>query len=193
MSYVGLYDDAGSKNAFYIIKDKKIDRKRVGFKEFESEKEAKFAHRVQKHLAQFDLAPMVYGDVGFIRRHDGEMTFYGYLTEVARPMSECHDEDCDGECFQSECKNGTTISEVVYDLGEHGLEYNDAHKGNFGYVRRKGSWVPVAIDLGVESFTDWDEDIYGQFDYDADEDVDCYGVCNCVHCQKVRQNLQDER
>ena len=24
MSYVGLYDDAGSKNAFYIIKDKKI-------------------------------------------------------------------------------------------------------------------------------------------------------------------------
>jgi hypothetical protein len=51
MSYVGLYDDAGSKNAFYIIKDKKIGRKRVGFKEFENEAEAKFAHRVQKHLA----------------------------------------------------------------------------------------------------------------------------------------------
>jgi hypothetical protein len=186
MSYVGLYDDAGSKNAFYIVKDKKINRKRVGFKEFESEKEAKFAHRVQKHLAQFDLAPMVYGDVGMIRRYDGELTAYGYLTEVARTMPECHDEDCDGECFQSECKNGTTISELVYDLGEHGLEYNDSHKGNFGYIRRKGSWVPVVIDLGIESFTDWDEDIYGQFDYAADE-FDDYGRCNCVQCKKFRE------
>jgi hypothetical protein len=189
MSYVGLYDDAGSKNAFYIIKDKKIGRKRVGFKEFENKQEAEFAHRVQKHLAQFDLAPMVYGDVGMIRRHDGELTAYGYLTEVARPMSVCRDDDCDGECFQSECQNGTTICEVVYDLGEHGLEYNDAHKGNFGSVRRKGRWVPVVIDLGIESFTEWDESIYGQFDYDADSDgyVDSCGVCNCVHCQKFRE------
>lgn len=188
MSYVGLYDDAGSKNAFYIIKDKKIGRKRVGFKEFENKQEAEFAHRVQKHLAQFDLAPMVYGDVGMIRRHDGELTAYGYLTEVARPMKECHDENCDGECFQSECSNGTTISELVYDLGEHGLEYNDAHKGNFGYVRRKGSCVPVVIDLGIESFTEWDESIYGEFDYDSDDDnyVDSYGACNCANCKQFR-------
>ena len=193
MSYVGLYDDAGSKNAFYIIKDKKIGRKRVGFKEFENKQEAEFAHRVQKHLAQFDLAPMVYGDIGMIRRYDGELTAYGYLTEVARPMPKCHDEYCDSECFMGECKNGTTIAAIVDGLNEHGLEYSDAHKGNFGYVRRKGKWVPVVIDVGVESFGEWDENIYGQFDYDADEDVDCYGVCNCVHCQKVRQNLQDER
>jgi len=189
MSYVGLYDDAGSKNAFYIIKDKKIGRKRVGFKEFENKQEAEFAHRVQKHLAQFDLAPMVYGDVGMIRRHDGELTAYGYLTEVAKPMPVCHDdENCDGECFQSECSNGTTISELVYDLNEHGLDYNDSHKGNFGYVRRRGSWVPVAIDLGVESFSSWVADIYGEFDYDADDDnyVDSYGVCNCVRCQQFR-------
>jgi hypothetical protein len=188
MSYVGLYDDAGSKNAFYIVKDKKIGRKRVGFKEFENKQEAEFAHRVQKHLAQFDLAPMVYGDVGMIRRYDGELTAYGYLTEVARTMPECHDEDCGGECFGTDCKNGTTICEVVDNLSEHGLEYNDAHKGNFGYVRRKGSWVPVAIDLGIESFSDWDESIYGQFDYDADSDgyVDSYGVCNCVHCEQFR-------
>lgn len=187
MSYVGLYDDAGSKNAFYIVKDKKINRKRVGFKEFENKQEAEFAHRVQKHLAQFDLAPMVYGDVGMIRRHDGELTAYGYLTEVAKPMPECNDPEC-GECFESCCKNGTTISELVYDLSEHGLDYNDAHKGNFGSVRRKGRWVPVVIDLGIESFSDWDESIYGQFDYDADSDgyVDSYGVCNCVHCQQFR-------
>jgi hypothetical protein len=183
MSYVGLYDDAGSKNAFYIIKDKKIGRKRVGFKEFESEKEAKFAHRVQKHLAQFDLAPMVYGDVGFIRRNDGEFTYYGYLTEVARPMPECHDDEyCDGECFQSECKNGISIMQVVSYLGEYGLDYNDAHRGNFGFVRRKGHWIPVVIDVGIESFTDWDEDIYGKFDYDVDED----GMCDCVYCKRFR-------
>ena len=187
MSYVGLYDDAGSKNAFYIIKDKKIGRKRVGFKEFENKQEAEFAHRVQKHLAQYDLAPMVYGDVGMIRRHDGELTAYGYLTEVAKPMPECNDPDC-GECFHSGCNNGAAIDEVVYHLNEHGLDYNDAHKGNFGSVRRKGRWVPVAIDFGVESFGEWDESIYGKFDYD--EDVDSYGACNCVHCQKFREEQE---
>ncbi len=187
MSYVGLYDDAGSKNAFYIVKDKKIGRKRVGFKEFENEQEAQFAHRVQSHLAQFDLAPMVYGDVGFIRRHDGEMTCYGYLTEVARPMPECHDDEyCDGECFQSCCKNGIAIMQVVSYLSEYGLDYNDAHRGNFGFVRRKGYWIPVVIDVGIESFSDWDENIYGQFDYAADE-FDEYGRCNCVQCKKFRE------
>lgn len=184
MSYVGLYDDAGSKNAFYIIKDKKIGRKRIGFKEFENEQEAKFAHRVQSHLAQFDLAPMVYGDVGMIRRHDGELTAYGYLTEVARPMPECHDDEyCDGECFESNCKNGITIMQVVSDLDEHGLSYNDSHRGNFGFVRRRGYWIPVVIDVGIESFSDWDEDIYGKFDYDADE----YGYCSCEACKQFRE------
>lgn len=182
MSYVGLYDDAGSKNAFYIIKDRKIGRKRVGFKEFENKREAEFAHRVQKHLSQFDLAPMVYGDVGMIRRHDGELTSYGYLTEVAKPMPECYDEEyCDGECFHSDCSNGTTISEVVDALSENGLEYSDAHRANFGFVRRSGYWIPVVIDVGVESFSDWDEKIYGTFEYD-DED---YG-CDCSECRALR-------
>jgi hypothetical protein len=185
MSYVGLYDDAGSKNAFYIIKNKKIGRKRVGFKEFENEQEAKFAHRVQSHLAQFDLAPMVYGDVGMIRRYDGELTCYGYLTEVARPMpSECNDPRC-GYCFESGCSNGSAIGKIVYNLREQGLEYIDAHNGNFGYVRRKGLSILVVIDVGVESFGEWDESIYGEFEYE-DEDDDYYG-CNCVQCQKFRE------
>jgi hypothetical protein len=186
MSYVGLYDDEGSKNAFYIVKDKKINRKSVGFKEFENKQEAEFAHRVQKHLAQYDLAPMVYGDVGMIRRYNGELTCHGYLTEVALPMPKCNDRDC-GECFESCCKNGTDISQVVYNLREHGLDYNDAHRGNFGYVRRKGSWVAVTIDLGVESFGEWDESVYGQFDYDENEYDDDYDGCNCVQCKKFRE------
>mgnify|MGYP003336713740 CR=1 FL=1 len=174
MSYVGLYDDAGSRNAFYIIKDKKIGRKRVGFKEFGDENEAKFAHRIQSHLAKYSLAPMVYGQVGRIRRgpwiasaSSNELSEYGYLTEIARTMPECYDDEyCDGECFQSSCKNGIAIGNIVGDLCDHGLTYTDAHRRNFGYVRRQGKWVPVVIDVGVESFSDWDSDIYGYFEDD---------------------------
>lgn len=184
MSYVGLYDDAGSKNAFYIIKDRKIGRKRIGFKEFENKKEAEFAYRVQSHLAQYDLAPMVYGDVGMIRKHDGELTAYGYLTEVARPIPDCYDEEyCDGECFESGCKNSRIIEGVISDLYDVGLTYADGHRGNFGFVRRKGKWVPVVIDVGVESFSDWDKEIYGEFDYD---EYDYDNECDCVGCQQYR-------
>ncbi len=105
MSYVGVYDDAGSKNAFYRIQ-KKIGRKRVGFKEFENKREADFAHRIQKHLAQYNLAPMVYGDVGYIRKynHDSdEFTAYGYLTEVARLMPKCYDDEMN-ECDCLQCQ-----------------------------------------------------------------------------------------
>ena len=180
MSYVGLYDDAGSKNAFYTV-TRRIGRKRVGFKEFENKAEAEFAHRVQKHLAKYNLAPMVYGDVGFIRKysHDsGEFTAYGYLTETARLMPQCHAyDDCDGECFQSDCKNGTIISELVWELDNHGLTYADAHRANFGFVRRDGAWVPVVIDVGVESFSDWDDSIYGSFNDEENE-------CDCPQCRQ---------
>jgi hypothetical protein len=181
MSYVGVYDDAGSKNAFYTV-TKKIGRKRVGFKEFENKREAEFAHRIQKHLAQYNLAPMVYGDVGYIRKysHDSdEFTAYGYLTEVARLMPQCYDDDCDGECFQTDCKNGLAIQYVVNTLDSLGLSYADGHRGNFGYVRRNGTWIPVVIDVGVEGFTDWDTSIYGDFVEESE--------CDCLQCRKARE------
>lgn len=178
--YVGLYDDAGSRNTFYLVKDKKIGQKRVGFKEFGDKREAEFAHRVQSHLAQYDMAPMVYGDVGKIRSPSGTLTHYGYLTEIARPMSDCHDPDCYSECFESDCKNGRIISNIVCYLQDHGLDYCDGHRGNFGFVRRNNKWVPVVIDVGVESFSDWDEDIYGQWDYENDD-------CNCAECRAERE------
>ena len=166
MTYIGLYDDAGSKNAFYIILNKKIDRKRVGFKEFESKEEAEFAHKVQSILAEQDLAPRVYGQVGRIRRNNPDgLTEYGYLTEVARPMPYCNDEYCDGECFEGGCGNCTIIGEILWELDKCGLDYADHHRGNFGYVRRNGTWIPVVIDVGVESFSDWDSSIYGKFEY----------------------------
>jgi len=167
MSYVGLYDGAGSKNAFYIV-EKKFGRKKIGFKEFENKREAEFAYRVQKHLAQYNLAPMVYGDVGRIRYY-GDLTNWGYLTETARLMPECYDDYCDGECYQSDCKNGLAIQYVVNTLESLGLYYADGHRGNFGYVRRNGTWIPVVIDVGVEGLIDWDPSIYGDFDYDENE------------------------
>jgi len=183
MSYVGLYDDEGSRNAFYMV-TKKIGRKRIGFKEFGNKQEAVFAHRVQKHLAQYNLAPMVYGDVGYIRKYSddsGEFTSYGYLTEVARQMPDCRSEHCDGECFDTSCKNSYIINNVVDAMAFHGLSYTDHHRGNFGYVRREGKWIPVVIDVGAESFEDWNTDIYGYFEYD-----DPYNPCDCTACEVIR-------
>jgi hypothetical protein len=128
---------------------------------------------------------MVYGDVGYIRKysHDsGEFTAYGYLTEVARLMPQCYDDDCDGDCNCSDCSNNTIISEVVWELDNHGLTYADAHRGNFGYIRRDGAWVPVVIDVGVESFSDWDTSIYGEFCYD-----DEMNECDCPQCKQARK------
>lgn len=180
MSYVGLYDDAGSKNAFYLIKDRKI-----GFKEFENKNEAEFAYRVQSILADKNLAPRVYGQVGMIRKQDGELTAYGYLTEVARPMPCCQDEDnCDGECFESGCDNSNIIAEVVECLEWEGLDYRDHHRGNFGFVRRNNRWIPVVIDVGIESFSEWDEGIYGRFEH-----PDNYYGCDCSDCVRNRKAI----
>jgi hypothetical protein len=128
---------------------------------------------------------MVYGDVGYIRKykHDsGEFTAYGYLTEVARQMPKCRDYDCDGECYQSGCKNSIEIDDIVYRLEESGLSYADGHRGNFGYVRRDGKWILVVIDVGVEGFSDWDDSIYGSFNYDDEENE-----CDCPQCRKNRE------
>ena len=181
--YVGQYDDAGSKNAFYIIPQRRFGRKRIGFKEFENKNEANFAYRIQSILADKDLAPKVYGQVGRIQKsgYDGELTGYGYLTEIARPMAYCNDEYCDGECFDSDCRNSTIIADIVGMLHFYGLAYSDHHRGNFGYVRRNRQWIPVVIDVGIESFDGWDESIYGEFQSDDEEN---YGSCNCVCCRQ---------
>ena len=166
--YIGKYDDAGSKNAFYIIPQRRFGRKRIGFKEFENKSEANFAYRIQSILAEKDLAPRVYGEVGRISYGDANglpdgLSNYGYLTEIARPVPYCDDDECDGDCYGYGCKNAIKFLEVVEMLRHYGLDYNDHHRGNFGYVRRNKKSVLVVIDVGIESFDDWDEDIYGPY------------------------------
>ena len=182
--YIGQYDDAGSKNAFYIIPQRRFGRKRIGFKEFENKGKANFAYKIQSILAEKDLAPKVYGEVGRIQKsgYDGELTGYGYLTEIARPVPDCGDYNCGGDCYDDGCKNAIKFLEVVEMLRHYGLDYNDHHRGNFGYVRRNKKSVLVVIDVGIESFDGWDEDIYGPY-----MNPDDYGEepCNCTVCQAI--------
>jgi|688.fasta_scaffold182497_3 hypothetical protein len=175
-SYVGLYDDAGSRNTFFRI----VGNKRLGFKCFQDKDNADFAHRIQSGLADMAMAPKVYGDVGRIR-YAGELTEWGYLTEVAKPMAECYDEEyCDGECFDSECSNSINIQSVVWTLEKyHGLSYVDAHRANFGWIKRKSGNILVPIDFGVESFGFVDEEIWGAIDWDCLTEHSC----NCTACR----------
>ena len=39
------------------------------------------------------------------------------------------------------------------------------------------------IDVGIESFEDWDESIYGRFESDDDDEN---GLCDCCDCVKAR-------
>ena len=175
MSYVGLYEDCGSRNTFYRLKN----RRGAGFKSCESKEEADFAHRVQKKLSENYLAPRVYSDVGRIMVPDsyenGEIVLsnWGYVTEIAKSMPVCYDDDCDGYCNDSCCENSVIIDNVVDYLNEVGLEYTDGHRGNFGFVRRNKQWIPVVIDVGSESFGYIDEKLYGLNPKDDADDCDC--------------------
>jgi hypothetical protein len=102
-------------------------------------------------------------------------------------MAYCNDEYCDGECYDSDCRNSSIIADIVGMLDFYGLAYSDHHRANFGYVRRNRQWIPVVIDVGIESFDGWDESIYGEFQSDDEEN---YGSCNCVCC---RQYANPER
>lgn len=178
MSYVGLADDCGSRSQFYRL----VGNKRVGFKEFTSKQHADFSYKIQTGLACDDMAPRVYGEVGRIR-HGGELTDWGYLTEIAKPMKVCYDDEyCDGECFDSDCANGIWIKEVVWDLdNKWGLSYVDAHKANFGYIRRNKQSILVPIDFGIESFNGINEIIWGEVDWDElTRDNDC----ECTACRE---------
>jgi hypothetical protein len=180
MSYVGLYEDAGSRNTFYRLKNKRGR----GFKGFESKDEAVFAHKIQSKLSDLDMAPRVYSVVGRIMvpdycSDDMILSNWGYVTEIARTLPDCYDDDCDGDCYDSGCKNSYLIDQVVEAMNEVGLEYVDAHRGNFGYIRRNRQWIPVVIDVGRESFDYVDESIYGEY-------LDQEPSCNCSFCQRNR-------
>jgi hypothetical protein len=168
MGIVADYENCGSRSAFYVIDDKR------GFKDFESQEDAEYAHYVQSKLAEHNLAPKVLSAVGKIRyRSDMELSPWGYITEIAEMIG------CGGnECCCGECEGDLTfiyndkIARLSKKIDHLGLEFMDAHIGNVGYVIRNGRRKLVCIDCGMESVYDPDAD---------DNPIDDY--CGCEQCK----------
>ena len=193
-SYVGKFRDSGSRNSFY-----KLEKKPYGFKSFPNKSLAEFAHAVQGHLAPY-LAPKVHSMVCRIRvpnyfvegiknnkikyRTEMVLSDWGYLTEIAKPFV-CKTRDCEGACMDSGyCPNHNVICDLLDDMNEMGVEYNDAHEGNFGYVQRGRYRILVPIDFGAESIGCWDEDMFPSVCWDGAEGMDCY-------CDKCRTKYEE--
>jgi hypothetical protein len=174
MTIVGQYENAGSTSAFYVI-----DKKR-GFKEFIGKYEAEYAHSVQSKLETYDMAPYVMSQVGKIRKSNGDLSDWGYITEIAETIG-CGGNSCScGECEDTlEYSYDTPIIKLSRKMSEVGVEFMDSHIGNVGFVRRKGRRVMVCIDFGTESVCDEDCSIDP---YDDDDD------CNCTICQQQRES-----
>jgi hypothetical protein len=175
MTIVGKYENQGSMSAFYVIDNKR------GFKEFCGKYEAEYAHSVQSKLENYNMAPYVLSQVGKIRKSNGDLSDWGYITEIAQTIgcggNECSCGECDDDLqFMYDNKICKLAHEMMYMLG---VEFMDSHIGNVGFVRRNGKKVLVCIDFGTESV--YDED-YATEPYDDDED------CNCLVCQQQRES-----
>jgi hypothetical protein len=190
-SYVGKYSGGGSRNTFYKVKGKKC-----GFKGFPNKSLATFAHAVQSELSKENLTPKVFSPVCRIRipeyfNRGGKiitqyiLSDWGYLTEIAEYYT-CDYDDCDGDCYTCpDCGNHEEIGRLLDDIEACGVNYTDAHAGNFGYVTRNKQKILVVIDLGRESIGDV-SDYYPEVCWDgADGD---YGDCDCTYCRKEYVN-----
>jgi hypothetical protein len=177
MTIVGQYENAGSSSAFYFIDNKR------GFKEFSGQYEADYAHSVQSKLETYNMAPYVLSQVGKIRMNNGDLSCWGYITEIAETIG-CGGNSCScGDCDDTlEFSYENQISNLAYRMMKKaGVEFMDCHIGNVGFVRRKGRRVMVCIDFGTESVCDEDAtDLY--------VDDDDYDDCGCIICQQQRKS-----
>jgi hypothetical protein len=122
------------------------------------------------------MAPYVLSQVGKIRMNNGDLSYWGYITEIAKTIgcggNTCSCGDCDDDL---EYSYDNLIGKLVNKMSEVGVEFMDSHIGNVGFVRRKGRRVMVCIDFGTESVCDEDCSVDP---YDDDE-------CNCLVCQQL--------
>ena len=172
MTIVGSYENCGSRSAFYVIDNKR------GFKEFSDKSEAVYAHTVQDKLSTYDMAPNVLSQVGKIRKSDGRLSHWGYITEIAEMIgcggNECSCGECDEDYYHM-------YEDKIQDLTDNmlriaGIEFMDNHIGNVGFIRRNRKKVLVCIDFGTESV----------YDEDTDTGDDEEHECNCIACQIQR-------
>ncbi len=173
MTIVGSYENCGSRSAFYVIDSKR------GFKEFRDKSEAVYAHTVQDKLSTYDMAPNVLSQVGKIRKSNGSLSDWGYITEIAEMIgcggNECSCGDCDEDYYDM-------YEDKIQDLTDNmlrtlGVEFMDNHIGNVGFIRRNRKKVLVCIDFGSESVYDEDAEM------EDDEEDKCY----CADCVAKRE------
>lgn len=143
----------GCASAFYKLKGRR-DR---GFKTFSDKMSADIAHDNQVILSMYDLAPYVYSQVGRVRKSDGGLSSWGYVTEIAEliccPGNKCS--CCDRECIEDN-DYYYEIKDLVYEMEELGFSFGDNHAGNVGLVKRNGKKKLVCIDTGDESVVNED-------------------------------------
>ena len=148
--YIGIPCGDGSFTTFYRLKG----RKTIGFKDFGSKEEAIDSMENQRLLAEYDLAPRVYGKVRKIdyidfcgkKRRSG----WGFITEIATTVDDENGEEryFDEDCFRDE------VDDLIYKMEmELGMRFGDSHSRNVGWVKRGKEEVLVCIDTGNESFS----------------------------------------
>jgi hypothetical protein len=150
----------GCASTFYIL-----SCGTKGFKEYDSKWKADAAHNSQTVLAEHNLAPRVYSEVGKIRKRGKKLSHWGYITELA-DLPCCAGNDCD--CCDRYSLEETLFDEIdtlCSDMLDVNFEFHDNHIGNVGYVERDGERILVCIDTGDESVTNFD------------------GDCTCVLCR----------
>ena len=143
------YNAAGSRSKFYTLEN----YNKRGFKTFFNKKDAEKSRNVQIILAEYNLAPRVYSEVGRIRIGKKKKHFseWGYITEIATLLG-CGGNDCAcGECGDLEEDIYGEINDLVEKIEEIGYYFGDSHIGNIGYVKRNNKNVLVCIDTGPES------------------------------------------
>lgn len=153
-----LFTNCGSRSEFFTISEK------VGFKTFECKDSAEYAHVTQTELAKYNFAPKVLSRVKRMR-HRGELTGWGFETEIAEMLGCGGNECCCGECDTLSDRYTKRIDSLCSRiLAKTGLDFIDYHIGNVGIIMRRGHRRLVCVDTGRESVVPEDYD---------DDDCDC--------------------
>lgn len=131
------YSEGGSAEFYYLKNEPNL-----GFKQFKNKKWALDAHKRQKRLAKFDLAPKVYTSVRRLRTSWYSASGWGFITEKALIL--------DDNIMSKRLRQIQNLVDTIYE--KTGWKFWDCHYYNIGYIQRKNKKILVCIDTGSESF-----------------------------------------
>lgn len=158
-----LYQEGGSVE-FYCLKHYPT----LGFKQFKSKRLAIDAHKRQRKLSKFNLAPKVCTDIRQLKISRYNISGWGFVTEKALILDE-----------HIMLKRLDEIQNLVDNIYEKtGWKFWDCHYYNIGYVKRKNKRKLVCIDTGGESFS-CDGNAWGNPDPGPKCSYCLKYMCNC--------------